>query len=229
MNMGIFTRIGDILQANINDLIDKAEDPEKLVKQLIIEMDNQVDDATKALGQAMGSQKVAAMELADAKAAAADWNDKAKLALKAGNEALAKKALDAKVGVDQQVANLQANYDQITANVDSLKQQVEQLKMKLDEARSRQQVLVARSRMADAAQKTAVTITSATTDSAFAKLDALERKIAEKEATAEAYGAMTGMAAAEIIISDEDEFAQLKHEAAVNDQLAALKAELGLD
>jgi len=229
MNMGIFTRIGDILQANINDLIDKAEDPEKMVKQLIIEMDNQVDDATKALGQAMGSQKVAAMELADAKAAAADWNDKAKLALKAGNEALAKKALDAKVGVDQQVASLQANYDQITANVDALKQQVEQLKMKLDEARSRQQVLVARSRMADAAQKTAVTITSATTDSAFAKLDALERKIAEKEATAEAYGAMTGMAAAEIIISDEDEFAQLKHEAAVNDQLAALKAELGLD
>ena len=145
------------------------------------------------------------------------------------NEALAKKALDAKVGVDQQVASLQANYDQITANVDALKQQVEQLKMKLDEARSRQQVLVARSRMADAAQKTAVTITSATTDSAFAKLDALERKIAEKEATAEAYGAMTGMAAAEIIISDEDEFAQLKHEAAVNDQLAALKAELGLD
>ena len=227
--MGIFTRIGDILQANINDLIDKAEDPEKMVKQLIIEMDNQVDDATKALGQAMGSQKVAAMELADAKAAAADWNDKAKLALKAGNEALAKKALDAKVGVDQQVASLQANYDQITANVDALKQQVEQLKMKLDEARSRQQVLVARSRMADAAQKTAVTITSATTDSAFAKLDALERKIAEKEATAEAYGAMTGMAAAEIIISDEDEFAHLKHEAAVNDQLAALKAELGLD
>ena len=169
------------------------------------------------------------MELADAKAAAADWNDKAKLALKAGNEALAKKALDAKVGVDQQVASLQANYDQITANVDALKQQVEQLKMKLDEARSRQQVLVARSRMANAAQKTAVTITSATTDSAFAKLDALERKIAEKEATAEAYGAMSGMAASEIIISDEDEFAQLKHEAAVNDQLAALKAELGLD
>ena len=227
--MAIFQRIADILKANINDMLDKAEDPEKMVKQLIIEMDNQVDDATKALGQAMGSQKVAAMELADAKAAAADWNDKAKLALKAGNEALAKKALDAKVGVDQQVASLQANYDQITANVDALKQQVEQLKMKLDEARSRQNVLIARSKMAEAAQKTAVTISSAATDSAFAKLDALERKIAEKEATAEAYGAMSGLASAEIIISDEDEFKQLKHEAAVNDQLAALKAELGLD
>ena len=224
--MGIFSRIADILAANINDLIDKAEDPEKMVKQLIIEMDQQVEEATKALGQAMGSQKVAAMELADAKATAADWNDKAKLALKAGNEDLAKKALDAKVGVDQQVEALQANYDTITENVNSLKAQVENLKMKLDEARSRQNVLIARSKMADAAQKTAVTISSATTDSAFAKLDAMERKIMEKEATAEAFATINTN---EIIIDDEEEFKKLKHEADVNDQLAALKAELGLD
>ena len=224
--MGIFSRIADILAANINDLIDKAEDPEKMVKQLIIEMDEQVEEATKALGQAMGSQKVAAMELADAKAQAADWNDKAKLALKAGNEDLAKKALDAKVGVDQQVEALQANYDVITENVDKLKSQVENLKMKLDEARSRQNVLIARSKMADAAQKTAVTISSATTDSAFAKLDAMERKIMEKEATAEAFATINS---SEIIIDDEEEFKKLKHEADVNDQLAALKAELGLE
>ena len=226
LTMGIFNRIADVLAANINDLIDKAEDPEKMVKQLIIEMDQQVEDATKALGQAMGSQKVAAMELADAKAQAADWNDKAKLALKAGNEELAKKALDSKVGVDQQVEALQANYDVITENVNKLKAQVEELKMKLDEARSRQNVLIARSKMADAAQKTAVTISSATTDSAFAKLDAMERKIMEKEATAEAFATINTN---EIIISDEEEFKKLKHEADVNDQLAALKAELGLD
>jgi len=224
--MAIFGRIADVLKANINDLIDKAEDPEKMVKQLIIEMDEQVESATKALGQAMGSQKMAAMELAGANAAAADWNDKARLALKAGHEALAKRALDAKVGVDQQVAALQANYDQITANVDALKEQVEQLKMKLDEARSRQNVLIARSKMADAAQKTAVTINTATTDSAFAKLDALERKIIQKEATADAYAQVNNT---EIIIDDEDAFAKLEHESAVNDQLEALKAELGLD
>ncbi len=221
--MAIFERVADILKANINDLIDRAEDPEKMVKQLIVEMDKEIDKATQALGQAMGSQKVAAMELADAKAAASDWNDKAKLALKAGNEVLAKKALDAKVGVDEQVEALQANYDKITENVDKLKAQVEELKMKLDEARSRQNVLIARSKMAAAAQSTAVTINSSTTDSAFAKLDALERKIAEKEATAEAYA---GINTNEIIISDEDEFAKLEHAAAVEDQLAALKKEL---
>ena len=115
--MAIFDRIADILKANINDMIDKAEDPEKMVKQLIIEMEEQVDEATRALGQAMGSQKVAAKELADAMAEAADWEDKAKLALKARNEVLAKKALDAKVGIDEQVKGLQASYDQMTAQV----------------------------------------------------------------------------------------------------------------
>ena len=158
--MAIFDRISDVLKSNINDLIDKAEDPEKMVKQLIIEMEGDVDNATQALGQAMGSQKVAAKELTDAMAIAADWNDKAKLALKAGNEALAKKALDAKVGVDQQIALLQENYDKITENVEKLREQVEALKVKLDEARSRQNVLIARSKMAEAAQKTTITIDS---------------------------------------------------------------------
>ena len=112
--MAIFARIADILKANINDLIDKAEDPEKMVKQLIIEMDQEVDRATQALGQAMGSQKVAASELADARAQSADWNDKARVALKAGNEELARKALDVKVGLDEQVVQLRASYDAIT-------------------------------------------------------------------------------------------------------------------
>ena len=106
--MAFFERIADILKANINDMIDKAEDPVKMVKQLILEMEDQVDEATRALGQAMGSQKVAAKELADAKAKVADWNDKAKLALKNGDEALARKALDIKVGLEGQVEQLQA-------------------------------------------------------------------------------------------------------------------------
>ena len=69
--MAIFSRIADILKANINDMIDKAEDPEKMVKQLIIEIEQDVDEATQALGQAMGSQKMAQKELADALAKSA--------------------------------------------------------------------------------------------------------------------------------------------------------------
>lgn len=221
--MAIFSRIADILKANINDMIDKAEDPEKMVKQLIIEMEEQVDDATRALGQAMGSQKVAAKELADAMAESADWNDKAKLALKAGNETLAKKALDAKVGIDQQVAGLQESYDQMSAQVDKLKEQVQGLKIKLEEARSRQNILIARSKVADAMTAAATSASSTSVDSAFAKLDAMERKIAEKEGTAEAFTELN-----QIDIETDESFKQLEHEAAVNDEMARLKAELGM-
>ena len=224
--MGIFTRIGDILQANINDLIDKAEDPEKMVKQLIIEMEAQVDEATRALGQAMGSQKVAAKELADAKAKVADWNDKAKLALKNGDENLARKALDIKVGLEAQVDQLQASYDGITAQVDKLKDQVQTMKMKLDEARARQNVLIARAKMAEAASNVATSISSATTDSAFAKLDKLERKIVEQEATAEAFTELnaTGLESAAVA----DQFADMQHKDAVDSELERLNGELGM-
>ena len=219
--MAIFSRLADILKANINDMIDKAEDPEKMVKQLIIEMEDQVDEATQALGQAMGAQKMAQKELADAMAISADWNDKAKVALKADREDLAKKALDAKVGVDQQIQQLQASYDGITAQVEKLKDQVNTLKMKLDEARARQNVLIARAKMAEAQQNVAMSINTTNFDSAFAKLDAMERKITEQESIAEAY---TEVGAPAVI----DEFAALEHESAVNDELARLKAEMGL-
>ena len=222
--MAIFERIADILQANINDIIDKAEDPVKMVKQLIIEMEEDVDEATQALGQAMGSQKLAAKELADAKAKVADWEDKAKLALKHADEDLARKALDAKVGLDEQVAALQGSYDGITEQVDKLKDQVQGLKMKLDEARSRQNVLIARARMAEAAQNVVGSISSVDTDSAFAKLDKMERKIVEQESVAEA---MTELQGAPDIATAQT-FDEMAHSAAVDDELARLKSELGL-
>lgn len=224
--MAFFERIADILKANINDMIDKAEDPVKMVKQLIIEMEGQVDEATRALGQAMGSQKVAAKELADAKAKVADWTDKAKLALKNGDEDLARKALDIKVGLEGQVDQLQASYDSITAQVDKLKDQVQTMKMKLDEARARQNVLIARAKMAEASTNVATSISAATTDSAFAKLDKLERKIVEQEATAEAYTELNATGVDSVAVADQ--FAELQHKDAVDSELERLKGELGL-
>ena len=221
--MAIFSRIADILKANINDMIDKAEDPEKMVKQLIIEIEQDVEEATQALGQAMGSQKMAAKELADAMAKSADWNDKAKLALKAGNEDLARKALECKVGVDASIEPLQKSYDEITANVNKMKDQVTTLKMKLDEARARQQVLIARAKMADAATNVATSINTSNIDSAFAKLDKLERKIVEKESVAEAF---TDINSAEV--DAEKQFEQMAHAAAIDSELERLKAEMGL-
>ena len=221
--MAIFERIADILQANVNDLIDRAEDPVKMVKQLIIEMEGEVDKATDALGQAMGSQKVAAKELADCQAKIADWNDKAKLALKNGNEDLARRALDAKVGLDAQCETLQASYDSVTEQVNKLRDQVTTLKMKLDEARSRQNVLIARAKMAEAQQNVAQNVSSFDTASAFAKLDKLERKIIEQEATAEAH---TEVNSTDINI--DEQFEDLAHKDAIDSEMERLKKELGI-
>lgn len=222
--MAIFQRITDILKANINDMLDKAEDPEKMVKQIIIEMSEQVDSATEALGQAMGSQKLAARQLEEAKKASADWEKKAELALKSGNEDLARRALDSKVGIDQQIVGMQEQYDALSAQVEKLKEQVKVLKQKLEEARARQNILIARSRMADAQQGVATAVSSTSSTSAFGKLDKLEQKVAQKEATAEAYTELNGMD----IDSTEDEFAQLQHAADVDAEMAALKAKLGM-
>ena len=221
--MAFFSRIADILKANINDMIDKAEDPEKMVKQLIIEIEQDVEEATQALGQAMGSQKMAQKELADAMAKSADWQDKAKLALKAGNEELARKAIECKVAVDAQIEGMQRSYDEITAQVNKMKDQVTTLRMKLDEARARQQILIARSKMADAAQGVATSISTSNIDSAFAKLDRLERKVTEKEAVAEAFTDINGAE-----VDAEQQFAQMAHDAAVDSELERLKAELGI-
>lgn len=219
--MGIFQRAGDLVKSNINDLLDRAENPEKMVKQIIIDMEKELQKCTDALGQAMGSQRQMKKQLDKAKAESQEWENKAKMALKAGNQDLAKQALAKKVNCDKQVEQFQPMYDQCTAQVDTIKGQVDALKMKLDEARSRQSTLIARSKMADAQKSMAKTLGSMDSSSAFSKLDKMEEKIESKEAQAEAFSDLAGTAN-----SADDPFAELEANSAVDDELARLMAEM---
>ncbi|MDE6992278.1 MAG: PspA/IM30 family protein, partial [Lachnospiraceae bacterium] len=158
--MSIFHRISDILKANINDLLDRAEDPEKMVKQIIADMEEQVRDATEALGQAMASEKQAYAQLEKARSNSREWENKAKTALQAGNQELAKKALTSKVEIDKNVQSLQASYDQIAAQTSELHARVEVLRQKLEEARQRQNMLIARAKMAEATESVATVVTN---------------------------------------------------------------------
>lgn len=170
-------RTGRALATNVDDSVDTADDPERKIGQTVIEMAGRVDVATQALGQAMGSQKVAAKELACAKAVSAGWNDRARLALRAGDEDLARRALEAKVGIDSRVAQLQTAYESITAQVDKLRDQVCDLGLRLDEARARQSILAARS---GAAVTTSVDAVVASVTPADGLTD-LDRKAAANE------------------------------------------------
>lgn len=219
--MSIFNRISDILKANINDLLDKAEDPEKMVKQIIADMEEQVRDATEALGQAMASEKQAYAQLEKAKANSREWEDKAKVALKAGNEELAKKALASKVEVDKNIQSFQASYDQIAAQTSELRSRVEILRQKLEEARQRQNMLIARAKMADATESVATAVTNTDPNSALSKLEKMERKVEGKEARAEAFASMAG----ETVFA-KDEFAELEKDQAVDAELQRLMKEM---
>ncbi len=216
--MSIFNRISDILKANINDLLDKAEDPEKMVKQIIADMEEQVRDATEALGQAMASEKQAYAQLEKAKANSKEWEDKAKVALKAGNEELAKKALASKVEVDKNIQAFQASYDQIAAQTSELHSRVEILRQKLEEARQRQNMLIARAKMADATESVATAVTNTDPNSALSKLEKMARKVESKE---EAFATMSG----ETVFA-KDEFAELEKDQAVDAELQRLMKEM---
>ena len=203
--MGIFSRIGDVVKSNINDLIDRAEDPEKMVKQIILDLQKEVSNATTALGKAKASERIAKRQYDDAVKTSADWEMKAKAALNAGEVDLAKKALSNKVKADESVKQYQQMYEQIAAQTAQLQEQVETLKSKLDEAKSRQAMLIARSQMAKT-QK-----------------NRMEEKVTRQEAEAEAFAEIAGSSSTQ----DEKTFAELQHDMDVDAELQRLMAEMG--
>lgn len=222
--MGIFQRLSDLLKSNVNDLIDRAEDPEKMVKQIIIDMQKELSKSTQALGQAKASERIAEKQYNDAVKASKDWEQKAKAALSAGNEELAKKALANKVKADKDVEAYKEMYDTISQQTDTIQTQVEVLKSKLEEAKSRQAMLIARSRMAETQKNLAKSAGGFDPGSATEKFSRMEEKIERKEAEAQAFSEIAGSAGG----SDADEFAKLESDSKVDSELERLKAEMGM-
>ena len=219
--MGVFSRISDILKSNINDLLDKAEDPEKMVKQIIIDMQKELTVATQNLGKAKASERLAQKKMDDAVKVAAGWEAKAKAALSQGNQDMAKQALAKKVRADEEVATYTEMYESISTQTDAIENQVEVLKAKLDEAKSRQAMLIARSQMADTKKALAKSQGGFDGASALEKFDRMEEKIQRKEAEADAFAEIGGT-------DDEltESFEQIEKDAKVDAELARLMAEM---
>ncbi len=218
--MGIFTRIGDLFKANINDMIDKAEDPEKMVKQIIIDLQKNVRQATEALGKAMASQRVAERQHEQAVKTAASWESKAKVALAAGDTDMAKKALNYKVKADEDVEKTAQMLVQITTQTDAIREQTETLKSKLEEAKSRQAMLIARAQMAETQKNIAKSMGGIDSSSALDKLSRMEEKVEMEEAEASAFAELAGGS------SDVKSFEELENDAKVDAELQRLMAEM---
>ena len=219
--MAIFSRLSDLLKANINDLIDRAEDPEKMVKQIIIDMEEQLQNAVQGLGSVMASERQMRKQLEEAQTQSKLWEDRAKSALKSSNEELAKQAIDTKLKADESENQYQKMHTDISSQLSILREQVEILKKKLNEARTRQTMLVARDTVADARKEVSSAIGDLDSSGAFAKMDKMERKIAEKEAQADAAYDISGLNA-----EQNDPFTDIEKQKAAEDEMARLKEEL---
>jgi phage shock protein A len=188
--MGLFQRISDIISANLNEMTDSFEDPERMLKQAIREMEQTIADATQETAKVLANEKLLARELANNERHSDDWQHKAEQAVGAGDDNLARKALSRKQEHQKLVTALQ---DQQTAAQDAcrtLKHQLDGMQAKLAEAKRNLATLSARQRAADFKKKMNTNEiafdTGAASDDAFAKFDRMREKVERAEAEAEA-------------------------------------------
>lgn len=220
--MGIFDRISDIFKSNLNDALDKAEDPEKMLKQMVLEMEESVSKTTLAVANAIANERGLERKITKERALAADWQQKAMQALQANREDLAKAALEKKAIAERNANDLQPMFDQATAASAKMREQLTALKNKLEEARARQSTLIARSQAAKAQKQIAQSFSGVGSD-AFSKFDKFEGKIEKLESEAAAFEQLAGENT-----SLDEEFKALTANSTADADLIALKKQMGL-
>lgn len=223
--MGIFSRFKTVVSSNINDMIAKAENPEKMLNQLLIDMNQQMVDSKKSVAMAIADEKKIERELAEQKRQSEEWEKKAVLAVRAGRDDLAKEALLRKQEYDGYFSQLQPQWEAQKASVEKLKESLRQLQNKIDEATRKKNILIARAKRAEAQEKIQKTLTSMSGNtSAFDTFDRMSKKVDELEARAEASKELEDLSKD---TSLEKQFAQLESSGASADlMLEQLKAKM---
>ncbi|MCL2196256.1 MAG: PspA/IM30 family protein [Treponema sp.] len=185
--MGIFSRLKTLIAANVNALIGKAEKPEKMLNQIIIEMNEQLIESKKAVAMAIADEKKLEREKDNQFAQSKEWERKAMLAVTNGKDDLAKEALLRKQEFDNAAAEYQKQWEAQKEAVDHLKESLRELQTKIEEAQRRKNLLIARAKRAEAQQKIQDTISTVSGNtSAFEAFDRMAAKVDEMEAMADA-------------------------------------------
>ncbi|MGO8692204.1 MAG: PspA/IM30 family protein [Rectinemataceae bacterium] len=215
--MGIFDRFRTVVSSNINDLISKAENPEKMLNQLLIDMNEQMIESKKAVAMAIADEKKLERDTLENKRQADDWEKKAMLAVRANRDDLAKEALLRKQEYEGYSTQLQTQWEAQKASVEKLKDSLRQLQNKIDEASRKKNILVARAKRAEAQEKINKTMSSLTgNSSSFDTFERMSKKVDEIEARAEANKELEDLSAD---ASLEKQFAQLESSGAGADTM----------
>ena len=223
--MGIFDRFSTMLRSNINDLISRAENPEKMLNQLILDMKSNLAKAKQEAAAAIADEKKLQAESEREKKQAEDWERRAMLAVQEGRDDLATQALMRYNEALQGAQQLHETWVKHKADTESLKGQLRQLNDKIEEAKRKKNILVARAKRAEAQQRIQETMSGMNDKSAFESFDRMAEKIEAIERKA--------LAAAEIqqeFQSDDlmDQFKKLEYKGTADQQLLDLKAKMGM-
>ncbi|HEY8145403.1 MAG TPA: PspA/IM30 family protein [Kofleriaceae bacterium] len=225
--MGIFSRLGTLIKSNINDLISRAEDPEKMLNQVLLEMQQQLVEAKKAVAVAIADEKRLQKQYNSELDKAKEWERKAMLAVRAGDDALARQALVRKQEHENISAQFQQQWIAQKAAVDKLKDALRLLANKIEEAKRKKNILIARKKRAEAQRQIANTMQGLGDTSAFDTFDRMAEKITMLEAEAEAGAELAGELSGDTL---ESKFLALESggHGTEDDALAELKAKMGL-
>jgi len=226
--MGIFDRLATLLKSNINDLISKAEDPEKMLDQIVTDMRNQLARAKQQVAAAIADEKRLKDQAEAEYKAAADWENKAMLAIKEGRDDLAKQALVRQSEHDEHARTLETTWQAHQAETEKLKNSLRDLNDKIEEAKRKKNLLLARQRRAQAQQKISETMSSMSEKSAFEAFARMEDKITSNERLIKASSEIDEEFSGDRLAHDFKRLEKSAGSASADQQLMALKQKMGL-
>jgi phage shock protein A len=183
--MGIFSRFSDIVNSNIHALLDKAEDPQKMVRLIIQEMEDTLVEVRSTAARAIADRKSVERRIEVLQSDAADWEAKAELAVSREREDLAKAALVEKSALDDQLDALQSEREQLQQNLEQLNEDIARLQAKLNDARNRQRSLVQRQRTASHRVEMRRKVHDQRLDDAMSRFESYEERLDRLEGEAE--------------------------------------------
>jgi len=218
--MGVLDRVSTLIRANINDLISRAEDPEKVIRQLLLDMNNQLIQVKTQVAASIADERLLQKRSEDNQKKADEWQRKAELAVERGQDDLAKEALARKRTFQETADGFKQQWTDQSAQVEQLKEALAQLEAKIAEAQTKKDLLIARSRRAKAETNIRKTLAGVDTGGALSEFERMEDKVEEDEARAKAYADL-----------DQDtldtKFKHLEQEDQLNKELADLKSKMG--
>jgi phage shock protein A len=226
--MGIFTKLSTVIKSNINDLISRAENPEKMLNQIILDMRDQLAKAKREVAAAIADERKLKSQLDSEVKQARDWQHRAMLAVKEGRDDLAKQALMRQQEHTERAQVLRQTWEAQSVETEKLKGSLRQLNDKIEEAKRKRNLLVAKQKRAQAQRRIHETMSGLSDTSAFEAFNRMADKIEEEERKSIAHAEVTEALGGDTL---ETEFLRLEAGpggADVEDQLLALKAEMGL-